>query len=187
MKHKEEEATFTLLDSKCLFCGSWVKFSLLEANTLIFLLLLLSTWTSDIEITKSFTPRKLKGFNLVWGTHQSPTFSFKFAPIPRPCPSSSTYAHSCPPIAWHVRTHAHLCPPMLFKSRPCIQKLCNVYYLPTPSLGWIGQIKGRSLSLASARNASWLEYSLHPISLTPIWSWMQGVFLSFGILLAGLR
>ena len=66
------------------------------------------------------------------------------------------------------------CPPMLFKFRPCIQKLCNVYYPPTPSLGWIWQIKGRSLSLASARSASWLAYSLHPRSLTPIWSWMQG-------------
>ena len=71
-------------------------------------------------------------------------------------------------------THAHPCPPMLFKSRPCIQKLCNVCYPPTPSLGWIGQIKGRSLSLASARSASWLAYSLHLRSLTPIWSWMQG-------------
>jgi hypothetical protein len=67
-----------------------------------------------------------------------------------------------------------MCPPMLFKLRPCIQKLCNVYYPPTPSLGWIGQIKSRSLSLASARSASWLAYSLHPRSLTPIWSWMQG-------------
>ena len=63
---------------------------------------------------------------------------------------------------------------MLFKLRPCIQKLCNVHYPPTPSLGWIGQIKGRSLSLASARSASWLVYSLHPRSLTPIWSWMHG-------------
>ena len=42
-------------------------------------------------------------------TYQSPTFSFKFAPIPRPCPSTTTYAHPCPPIAWHVRTHAHPC------------------------------------------------------------------------------
>ena len=67
-----------------------------------------------------------------------------------------------------------MCPPMLFKLCPCIQKLCNVHYPPTPSLGWIGQIKGRSLSLASARSASWLAYSLHPRSLTPIWSWMQG-------------
>ena len=49
---------------------------------------------------------------------------------------------------------------------PCIQKLCNVYYLPTPSTRWIGQIKGRSLSLASARSASWLAYSLYPRSLT---------------------
>jgi hypothetical protein len=58
-------------------------------------------------------------------------------------------------------------------ARPCIQKLCNVYYPPIPSLGWIGQIKGRSLSLASTRSISWLAYSLHPRSLTPIWSWMQ--------------
>jgi hypothetical protein len=71
-------------------------------------------------------------------------------------------------------TYAHPCPPMLFKLRPCFQKLCNVYYPPTPSLGWIGQIKGRSLSLASARSAFWLTYSMHPRSLNPIWSWMQG-------------
>ena len=63
---------------------------------------------------------------------------------------------------------------MLFKMRPCIQKNCNVYYPPTPSLGWIGQIKCRSLSMALARSASWLAYFLHPNSLTPIWSWMQG-------------
>ena len=45
-------------------------------------------------------------------------------------------------------TCAYPCPPMLFKLRPCIQKLWNVYqYPPTPSLGWIGQIKSRSLSL----------------------------------------
>jgi hypothetical protein len=28
--------------------------------------------------------------------------------------------------------------------------------------------------LASARSASWLAYSIHPRSLTPIWSWMHG-------------
>jgi hypothetical protein len=89
-----------------------------------------------------------------------PNISFEFVPIPRPYPSVATYAHPCPP--------------MLFKLRPCIQKLRNVYYPPTPSLGWIGQIKGRSLSLASSRRASWLAYSLHPRSLTLIWSWMQG-------------
>ena len=37
--------------------------------------------------------------------------------------------------------------PCIQKLCPCIQKLCNVYYPPTPSLGWIGQIKDRSLSL----------------------------------------
>ena len=36
-------------------------------------------------------------------------------------------------------------PPMLFKLRPCIKNLCNVYHLPTPSISWIGQIKGCSL------------------------------------------
>ena len=80
----------------------------------------------------------------------------------------------CPPTPTHSMTCAHPCPPMLFKLRPCIQKLCNVYYPPTPSLGWIGQIKGRSLSMASTRSTSWLAYSLHLRSLTPIWSWMQG-------------
>jgi hypothetical protein len=74
----------------------------------------------------------------------------------------------------HSMTYAHPFPPMLFKLRPCIQKLCNVHYPPTPSLGWIRQIKGHSLSLASVRSASWLVYSLHLRSLTPIWSWMQG-------------
>jgi hypothetical protein len=93
-------------------------------------------------------------------SYQSPTFSFEFVPIPKPYSSPATYAHPCPP--------------MLFKLRPCIQKLCNVHYPPTPSLGWIRQIKGRSLSLASAHSASWLAYSLHPRSLTPIWIWMQG-------------
>ena len=70
--------------------------------------------------------------------------------------------------------HAQPCPPMLFKLCPCFQKLCNVYYPSTPSLGWIGQIKDRSLSLASARSVAWLAYSLHPRNLTPIWNWMQG-------------
>jgi hypothetical protein len=86
-----------------------------------------------------------------------------------------------PNIFLRICTHTQIitissdpCPPMLFKLCPCIQKLCNVYHPPTPSLGWIIQIKGRSLSLVSARSASWLEYSLHPRSLTPIWSWMQG-------------
>jgi hypothetical protein len=65
-------------------------------------------------------------------------------------------------------------PTLLFKLRPCCQKLCNVYYLYTPSLGWIRQIKGHSLSPASARSVSWLAYSLHPRSLTPIWSWIKG-------------
>ena len=80
-------------------------------------------------------------------------------------------------ICTHTQTitiNNDLCPPMLFKLRPCIQKLCNVYYLPTPSLGWIGQIKSHSLSLASTWSVSWLVYSLHPRSLSVIWSWMQG-------------
>ena len=86
-----------------------------------------------------------------------------------------------PNIFLQICTHTHiitissdLCPPMLFKLRPCIKKLCNVCYPPTPNLGWIGQIKSWSLSLASAWSTSWLAYSLHPRSLTPIWSWMQG-------------
>ena len=102
-----------------------------------------------------------------------PNIFLHIAPIPRSCPSIATYAHPCPPIALHVRTHAHPCPPMIFKLRPCIQKSCNVHYPPTPSLGWLGQIKGRSLSLASTRSATWLVYSLHPRSLTPIWRWMH--------------
>jgi hypothetical protein len=73
-------------------------------------------------------------------------------------------------------THAHPqhdmrppMPPMLFKLRPCIQKLCNVYAY---TKSWLDRTNKRSL--ASARSASWLAYSLHPRSLTPIWSWMQG-------------
>jgi hypothetical protein len=83
-------------------------------------------------------------------------------------------------ICIHTQTitiSSDLCPPMLthaIQIAPMYSKLCNVYYPPTPSLGWIRQIKGRSLSLASARSASWLAYSLHPRSLTPMWSWMQG-------------
>ena len=80
----------------------------------------------------------------------------------------------CPPTPTHSMACAHPCPPMLFKLRPCIQKMCNVHYPPTPSLGWIGQTKGCSLSLASAWSAYWLAYSLHPRILTPIWSWMHG-------------
>jgi hypothetical protein len=60
----------------------------------------------------------------------------------------------CLPMPTHSMTCAHPCPPMLFKLRPCIQKLCNVYYPPTPSLGWIGQIKRHTLSLASAQSTS---------------------------------
>ena len=85
-----------------------------------------------------------------------------------------------PNIFLGICTHTHTiiissdpCPPMLFKLRPCIQKWCNVYYPHTPSLSWIGQTKGRSMSLASTRSASWLAYSLHSRSLTLIWSWMQ--------------
>jgi hypothetical protein len=84
----------------------------------------------------------------------------------RPMP---THAYPCPPIAWHMPTHVHT---MLFKLRPCIQKLCNVYYMPTSSLSWIGQIKGHSLSLASTQSVPWLANYLHLRSLTPIWRWM---------------
>jgi hypothetical protein len=80
----------------------------------------------------------------------------------------------CPPMPTHSMTCAHPYPPMLFKLRLCIQKLCNMYYLPTSSLSWIGQIKGHSLSLATAQSASWLAYSMHMRSLTLIWSWIQG-------------
>ena len=63
-----------------------------------------------------------------------------------PCPHIDDM---CPPMPHHaLPMPTHPCPPMLFKLRSCIQKLCNVYYPSTPSLGWIGQIKDRSLSLA---------------------------------------
>ena len=46
--------------------------------------------------------------------------------------------------------------------------------LPAYTKSWLDRTnKGRVLSLASARNASWLAYSLHPRSLPPIWSWMH--------------
>jgi hypothetical protein len=90
----------------------------------------------------------------------------------------------CPPIALHVPTHAHphhdMCPPMSTHAHPCysncihVFKNCVLCITPTPSLGWIRKIIGRSLSLALVRSASWLAYSLHPRSLTLIWSWMQG-------------
>ena len=52
---------------------------------------------------------------------------------------------------------------MLFKLRPCIQKLCNVYYPSTPSLGWIGQIKDRSLSLAIVHKPMPTHYNMEPM------------------------
>jgi hypothetical protein len=44
-----------------------------------------------------------------WIGSRAQHFSFEFVPIPRPYPSAATYAHPCPPIAWHVPTHTHLC------------------------------------------------------------------------------
>ena len=74
------------------------------------------------------------------------------------------------PFKLHPCPHIHdLCPPMPTHD---IQKLCNVYYPLTPSQSWIGQIEGRSLSLASVRSASWLAYSMHLRSLAR--SLMQG-------------
>ena len=57
----------------------------------------------------------------------------------------------CPPIPTHSMTWARPCPPMLFKLRPCIKKLWNVYYPRTPSLGWIGQIGGLTLLVPHKR------------------------------------
>ena len=58
-----------------------------------------------------------------------PNISFEFVPIPRPHPSTTTYAHPCPPIAWHVPTHAIQIAPMYSKivtlpiiSHPCPPK-----------------------------------------------------------------
>ena len=65
-------------------------------------------------------------------------------------------------------------PTRAIQLRPCIQKLCNVYYPPTPSF-WLDRTNKRSfIVLASARSTSWLAYFLHPRILTSIWSWMQG-------------
>ena len=59
---------------------------------------------------------------------------------------------------------------MLFKLRPCnkklcpcIQKLSNVCYPPTPSLGWIGQIKDRLLSLAIVHKPMPTHYNMEPM------------------------
>ena len=71
--------------------------------------------------------------------------------------------HEQRPMPTHSMTCAHVL-------RNCVMCVIHLHQV----LGCIGQIKGRSLSLASARSASWLAYSLHLRSLTPIWSWMQG-------------
>ena len=113
--------------------------------------------------------------------YTSSTWSQVHFTIAQHFPLNCTHTHTMPissalfpPMPTHSMICAHPCPSMLFKLRPCIQKLFSVYYPPTPSLDWIEQIKGRSLSMASAHSAFWLAYFLHPRSLTPIWSWMQG-------------
>jgi hypothetical protein len=63
---------------------------------------------------------------------QSPTFYFEFVPIPRPYPSTTTYAHPCPPIAWHVPTHVH----------PCYSNCVRV--LPAYTKSWLDQRNKRS-------------------------------------------
>ena len=60
-------------------------------------------------------------------------------------------------------THVHPCPPMLFKLRSCIQELCNVCYPPTPSLGWIVQIKDRSLLPAIVQKPMPAHYNMEPM------------------------
>ena len=65
---------------------------------------------------------------------------------------------------------------MLFKLRPCIQKLCNVYYPHTPSLGWIGQIKDCSLSLAIVHKPMPTHYNMEPVPTQNPWAWaLMGV------------
>ena len=89
-------------------------------------------------------------------------------------------------ICTHTQTiiiSSDLCPhmsTMLFKLRPCIPKLCNVYYPPTPSLGWIGQIKGCSLSLASQYRTHATHICPpqthghgHPIQGSSTWDWQH--------------
>ena len=90
--------------------------------------------------------------------------------------SNHNHNHQHQFMPTHSMTRAHLCPPMLFKLRPCIQKLWNVYYPSTPSLGWIGQIKSRSLSLASVRSASWLAYSEKFDSDLELDTWMHKTY-----------
>ena len=51
-----------------------------------------------------------------------PNISFKFVLIPKPHPWVVTYAHPCPPIAWHVPTHAHHAHPWTIISHPCPPK-----------------------------------------------------------------
>jgi hypothetical protein len=119
--------------------------------------------SSPMQPKRGELPRRGSGQG---GCEAEPNIFFRICTYTQTIPIGTNL---CPPIAWHVPTHAIQIVP-----NACMKKLCNVYYPPTPSLGWIGQIKGRSLSLASARSAHWLAYSLHPRSLTPIWSWMQG-------------
>jgi hypothetical protein len=79
--------------------------------------------------------------------NQSPTFFLRICTHTR---TITIISNLYPPMPTHSMTCAHPC------SSNCahvLKKLCNVHYPPTPSLGWIVQIKGRSLSLASARSA----------------------------------
>ena len=95
-------------------------------------------------------------------------------------PSSSCLISGSPPPfrppcwARRARCTPCPCPPMLFKLHPCNQKLCpciqklsNVYYPPTPSLGWIGQIKDRSLSLAIVHKPMPTHYNMAPMHPCP--------------------
>ena len=67
-------------------------------------------------------------------TKQSPTFSFKFVPIPRPYPSTLTYAHPCPPIVWYVPTHAH----------PCYSNCAHVFKNYVMCITCVHQVRVRS-------------------------------------------
>ena len=66
--------------------------------------------TSD-EISKHFVGREVS-FGMCGMNILEPNISFEFVPEPIPHPSIATYAHPCPPVAWHVPTHAIQIAPM---------------------------------------------------------------------------
>ena len=89
-----------------------------------------------------------------------PNIFLQIAPIPIPCPSTTTYDHSCPP--------------MLFKLRPCIKNVCNVHYPSIPSLGLIGQNKRSFIIVGFSPERLLVSVLLASVKFDIVWSWMHG-------------